>query len=147
MTNIIQEFILKEYVLSLSTCRDNVPYAAVCFYAFDEKNAQLIFSSKEKTRHIQDALLNAQVAGTILPSRMVKGVVTGLQFSGSIRKATDHKEINSIYYNKFPFARLIEGELWVIELQEIKMTNNKLGLKKQYEWKRNKETETHIQAP
>ena len=47
------------------------------------------------------------------------------------------KKAEDVYYKRFPFARVFEGELWSIELTEIKMTDITLGFRKKIAWCKN----------
>ena len=111
--------------------------------AFDEKNFALVFKSKDETNHIKQALQNPNVAGTVLPDKLVKAKIQGIQFSGMLieMNADSVKQAEDVYYKRFPFARVFNGALWSIELTEIKMTDNTLGFAKKLEWKREAQVE------
>ena len=61
----IRQFLKKHHLLTLCTCKDNLPYCANCFYALKEDTATFVIATDEKTRHGREALLNTQVAGTV----------------------------------------------------------------------------------
>ncbi|MCX6311197.1 MAG: hypothetical protein NT084_06110 [Bacteroidetes bacterium] len=141
MESAISSFINSQTNLTYCTCIGDVPHCANCFFAWNEELNALIFKSDNTTRHIQEALKNNHVAGTILPDKLEKGKIKGIQFSGTflIPTAENLNIAKESYYNKYPFARVIPGEIWAILLEEIKMTDNTLGFGKKLLWERKKE--------
>ena len=138
MEKIIESFLEKQKNLTFCTAKDNAPYCANCFYAFENENNLLVFKSDSNTQHIINALSNEKVAGTILPDIGKTGTIKGIQFTGNfIIPENDLKEkAKKKYYKKFPFASVVPGELWVIELTSIKMTDNTLGFGKKLHWEK-----------
>ncbi len=129
----ITHFFIDHHVLTLATSVDNQPYCANCFYAYDIKSNALIFTSDEETKHVQDALSNSSVAGSVVLETSVVGKIQGIQFNGQIHK-NESKQIEKIYMKRFPFAKLMTTTLWVIDLDFIKMTDNRLGFGKKLIW-------------
>jgi len=103
-----------------------------------EKEAMLVFKSDRSTNHITQALLNDKVAGTIVPDLYKTGTIKGIQFTGRfIAPETELLEAaKKKYYKKFPFAAAVDGEIWIIELFRIKMTDNTLGVGKKINWEK-----------
>ena len=134
----IQKFIRENKVLTFCTSKDNVPYCASCFYAYDEENQLLIFSSENHTRHIEEAIENNQVAGTINTENKTVAKIQGIQFMGKFitPSTVQQKAFYSIYYKNFPFAKAMKAPIWAIELTWMKMTDNTLGFGKKLEWER-----------
>jgi uncharacterized protein len=132
----IESFITEQKNLSFCTSVNDNPYCASCFYAFVAEGNYLVFKSKRNTKHIANALVNDQVAGTIIPDISKVGTVKGIQLTGKFISPTGDllKKAQSLYYSKFPFAISIPGEIWSIELLTVKMTNNKLGFGKKLFW-------------
>jgi uncharacterized protein YhbP (UPF0306 family) len=112
-------------------------------YVFLPGDQALVFSSERSTRHIAEARLNTHVSGTILPTKMESGVARGIQFNGHFKTPSAHQiELaRKVYYSKFPFALLMKGDLWMIELSTIKMTDNTLGFGKKLLWNKLLENE------
>lgn len=133
----IIKFIKKHHVMTLSTCVDNEIWTAHCFYAFDNKNNTLIFSSDLKTKHAQNFLINPKVSGGIVLETKIIGKIQGIQFQGIVLepKDQDYENAKSIYLKRFPYAILIETTLWKLQLNYIKMTDNNLGFGKKLIWK------------
>ncbi|MBI4947253.1 MAG: hypothetical protein HY840_12740 [Bacteroidetes bacterium] len=134
----ILEFLSAHTNLTLAVSDNDHPYCANCFYAYAKKKNLLIFKSSPETNHIVIALRNDKVAGIIIPDKLDKTRIQGIQFTGKISKAKgdDLATAKNSYYKKYPFAIAFSGELWVIELNFIKFTDNKLGFGKKLEWKK-----------
>jgi uncharacterized protein YhbP (UPF0306 family) len=134
----IETFIQSQTALSMATSTNDLPYCASCFYAYVVEKQALIFKSGKETQHIVAALHNKQVAGTILPDKLVTGSVKGIQFNGVFIEPEGAMldEARKIYYQKYPFALAFSGELWMIELSSIKFTDNTLGFGKKLNWQR-----------
>jgi uncharacterized protein YhbP (UPF0306 family) len=134
----IEQFLLAHTVLSLATSVHDRPYCASCYYAFIPGENVLVFKSDPDTQHIEDALANAQVAGTILPDKLEKTKIQGIQFSGHFKKAEGsiQRKAELTYLSKYPVATLFRGNLWIIELTRIKFTDNALLKGKKILWER-----------
>ncbi len=132
----IESFITEQKNLTLCTCIDNQPNCANVFYAYDSVGNILVLKSAKKTKHIATALLNSQVAGTIVRDIHKPGTIKGIQFTGNFILPTEAQMKNATrtYYKKHPFALAMTGEIWVIELMSIKMTDNTLGFGKKIFW-------------
>ena len=122
--------------LTLATCSANIPYCADCFYVYEEKRNLLIFKSKPETYHIKQAKENRSVAGSITPDRLNAARIQGIQFCGSFLEPGKELEdpLKKAYYKKYPFALSFPGNIWAIELDYIKMTDNTLGFGNKIEW-------------
>ena len=133
----ISFFLSSQTNLTLAVSENNLPYCANCFYAFMKEENILVFKSKPETTHIRIVLSNPVVAGTITPDSLGKMRVQGIQFTGKVmsdeinlsRKAKD------VYHKKYPFELAFAGEIYLIVLQSVKFTDNKLGFGKRLEWK------------
>ncbi len=140
--NIIQ-FIKRQQILSLSTCTGGQPHACNCFYAYDSERNQLICTSEHETKHIQDLSQNSRVGGTVYLVKKWKGLVAGIQFYGTMyeAKGEDLERAKKIYYGRFPFAKAHPAPLWIIDLDYIKFTHNKLlGFGKKMIWEKQKQS-------
>lgn len=126
------KFIDKHHVLTLATCCDELPWIASCFYVFDKKNLCFIIAGDKKTRHLQEALKNPQIAGNIHLETKEVGKISGLQFSGVLQKAT--KEDKLLYLKTYPYALALNPALWSLRVHYMKLTDNKLGFGKKLEF-------------
>ena len=136
--NRIIDFIKAHHLLTLATTKDNIPYCANCFYVYDEKKNWLIFSSDTKTRHAQDFIANPNVAGTIALETKEISKIQGVQLLGTILELREEelKIAKKKYLKAYPYARLMNPQLWAMQLTFIKMTHNKLGFGKKLVWKK-----------
>ena len=135
----IVEFIKKHHVCSLATCCDGQPWCASVFYALLEEEAMLVFASDASTRHITEGLLNQKVAGAIATETEIVGLIRGVQFSGILVEPSSpelKKRALRAYLRRFPYAVLNNSPVWVVDLYEIKFTDNRLGFGKKLRWSR-----------
>lgn len=136
----ITDFIYKHHVLTLATSSENKPYCANCFYVYSEEENLFIFTSDEETKHIKDVKNNNIVAGSVVIETTIIGKIQGIQFTGKLfLPESDLKQrVNKLYMKKYPFAKLMNTKLWVLDLDFIKLTDNRLGLGKKLIWKKEK---------
>jgi hypothetical protein len=134
----ISDFLMDQCVVTIATSIKNQPYCASCYYAFVPGNNLLVFKSDSDTKHIEDALTNNTVAGTILPDKIVKAKPKGIQFTGIFMKAegATGKKAKDAYLKKYPVAGIFRGDIWVIEISKIKFTDNTLIFGKKTLWER-----------
>ena len=81
---------------------------------------------------------NANVAGSVVLETTLVGKIQGIQFTGIMeRPGTDLlKKAKKAYLKKFPYAALMKTSLWVLNLNHIKMTDNRLGFGKKLIWEK-----------
>ncbi|WP_345976881.1 pyridoxamine 5'-phosphate oxidase family protein [Sulfurimonas sp. HSL3-7] len=130
----IEAFLAKHHLLSLATVAGNCPQSASLFYAYDVENVGFVVASDRKTEHIRNVLVNDKVSGTVALETDIVGKIEGIQFKGIMRAIS--QEEGSLYFKKFPYARVMKPQLWQIELAEIKLTDNRLGFGKKLYWQR-----------
>ncbi|MDR1007528.1 MAG: pyridoxamine 5'-phosphate oxidase family protein [Campylobacteraceae bacterium] len=126
-----ESFIGKHHILNLCTCCDSLSWSSSCFYAFNGNC--FIFASDKKTRHMQNIAKNPFVSGTIALETKEVGLIQGLQFEGSVKKASISSK--KFYFKIYPFARALFPMLWEIDISYAKLTDNRLGFGKKLEWK------------
>ncbi len=133
----IIRFINRHHVLTLATCTESNPWCASCFYAYLEKENCFIFTSDISTKHVKDALHNNFVAGAIALETNIVGRIRGIQFLGimSLPPAEIKSKVRIAYLKRFPFAVLMNTKLWIVTINYIKMTDNRLGFGKKLIWK------------
>lgn len=134
----ISNYIASNKVFTIATCLNNIPYCATCFYVFNDDFKRLIFLSDENTRHLSEALLNKNIAGTITIPVITIAKLQGIQFTGQFIKPNpeEEKQFYDLYYDKFPFAKAKPSAIWGINLEFVKMTDNTLGFGKKLIWKK-----------
>jgi uncharacterized protein YhbP (UPF0306 family) len=134
----IKTLLRRHYLLSIATVSDRGPWCASCFYAWDEENNTLVITSDLTTRHGSEFHTNPSVAGTIALETWRVGRIRGIQFTGTISEPEGEalSSARRIYLKRFPYAALADIHLWVIELNHIKLTDNRLGFGKKIIWNR-----------
>jgi uncharacterized protein len=132
----IIRFIKKHHVLTLATCSGSNPWCANCFYVYVADKNCLVFTSDNDTRHVRDVLNNSNVAGSIVFETKLVGKIQGIQFTGQMYKPDDQEiyEYKSAYLKRFPYAALMNTNLWVVKIGYIKMTDNLLGFGEKLIW-------------
>jgi uncharacterized protein YhbP (UPF0306 family) len=126
----IVDLIKKHHVLTLATSFDNLPWCAHCFYTYLEEKNWLVFTSETSTKHVQDTLAQPEVAGGIVLETMNVGKIRGIQLRGIMRQPSEKEgdQVKTAYLKRFPFAVLMNiKSLWILEINYIKMTDNRLG--------------------
>jgi len=136
----IIKFIKKHHVLTLATCINNQNWCSNCFYAFLEDDLSLLLTSDYDTRHVKEFLRNPEVSGSIVLETMIIGKIRGIQFTGIIETVGEDilAKTRSVYLKRFPYAALMETNLWILKINYIKMTDNRLGFGKKLIWERDK---------
>lgn len=130
----IELFLSKHHLLSLATSADNVPQSASLFYAYDHTKVAFVIASDTKTEHIQNVLRNDTVSGTVALETDEVGKIEGVQFRAKMKMITSKE--GGLYFKAFPFAKVMNPQLWSIELEVIKLTDNRLGFGKKLYWQR-----------
>jgi uncharacterized protein len=133
----IIRFFRKHHVLTISTSVDNEPWCANCFYVYLEDENALVFTSDPETRHTKEFLKNKLVAGSVVLETPVVGKIRGIQFQGIVSEPEGElaEKVNNAYLKRFPVAMLMETRLWVVHLNLIKMTDNRLGFGRKIFWR------------
>ena len=136
---IIVEFLRKHHVLTLATCTENTPWCANCFYVWLEDENCFVFTTDPVTRHGSEAIKNPQVAGSVVLETSIVGKVQGVQFTGKMLVPEEELagKAKLVYLKRFPVAVLMKTNFWVVLVDSIKMTDNRLGFGKKLIWERN----------
>lgn len=138
MDSRIISFIEGQKTMTLCTAAGGLPYCASCYYSFLKDDGLLVFKSSRDTRHIREALSVGAIAGTILPEEKLAGQIKGIQFTGRFVVPDEGAmgKAGISYYARFPFALAIKGELFIAQLDKVKMTDNTLGFGRKLNWER-----------
>ena len=134
----IINFLNDHHLLTLATSQNNKPYCCNLFYVYDQVSNQLIFSTETKTKHAQDFITNTNVAGSIALETKEVSKIQGVQLLGTIQelKGERLKIAKEQYIKAFSYAANMDLHLWVMPLNFIKMTHNKLGFGKKLIWEK-----------
>lgn len=136
---------LEQQTCATICCTDEtgMPYCFSCYYVFNQASGVLYFKSSAEAFH--SALLKNKpgIAGTVLPDKLNKLVIRGIQLQGEVLQQSHPmaKDAYLRYHKKHPMALAIKGEVSSIRIDSIKMTDSKLGFGKKLNWKRQNELE------
>ncbi|QEC69227.1 hypothetical protein FRZ67_18625 [Panacibacter ginsenosidivorans] len=140
MDEAIKLFIEKQKAATIC-CVDeqNNPYCFSCFYALIRENDLLVIKSSASSNHVKLLLQKPCVSGTILPEKLNVFPVKGIQFTGMMLQVPGVYAVNAAkeYHKKFPFALAIPGEIYIVRLEAIKMTNSGKIFGEIITWQRN----------
>lgn len=139
----IIDFIEEHHVLTLATSVKDKPYCCNVFYVYMADENVLIFTSDDNTKHIKDVNINNFVAGSIVLETSIVGKIQGVQFNGIMFEPQEEllKKTKLAYLKKYPFAVLMNTQIWCLKLTFIKFTDNRLGFGKKIIWENDDENE------
>ena len=103
MTERIDEYITGQSCASICCIDDNgLPYCFSCFYAYNSNERLLYYKSPHDAQHSKMILVNPAVAGTIMPDKLNKLHVKGIQFEGTVLplEHKSSKNAAAFYYKK-----------------------------------------------
>ncbi len=135
----ILDFFAGQTSASISCVNEmNEPYSFSCFYVFNANDNLLYYKSSPSSYHSIIIENKPKVSGTVMPDKLDKKAIKGIQFTGEVLSVDDKlcNEASHIYHRKFPIALAIPGVVKTIKLNEIKMTDNFLGIRKKHSWER-----------
>jgi uncharacterized protein YhbP (UPF0306 family) len=106
---------------------------------FNPENGFLYFKSSASSRHASYLKQNPYVSGTIQPDKLNLFVVKGIQFEGIILNADENvkKMAAKEYYFQYPVALTMQGDIWIIQLENIRLTDSTIGFGKKIYWNKN----------
>ena len=139
MNDHIIQFIKKQTCASVCCVNEQGnPYCFSCFYVFNSEAGLLYFKSSASAYHSTIVSNNSSIAGTILPDKLPVLMVKGIQFTGSILPDQHPFTQQAVlhYYKKNPAPLAMPGELWTIQIDQIKMTDSTLGFGRKITWNR-----------
>lgn len=136
--NAICQYLTKNHVLTLCTTTAQDLWCASCFYLFDPVKMAFIIMSEIHTRHAEMALFNPEVAGTVAAQTKNVALIQGIQFRGRLTLLEENAATvaKHQYTHRFPVAKLVTAPVWQLALDEVKMTDNKLGFGSKLYWQR-----------
>jgi len=131
-------FLSEHQVLCLSTQEGGRPHSTPLFYAFHADMKSLIFISDPKTRHMKDIEASPQVSVGIYLETEAVGKIQGVQVWGTAALSAS-KEISSLYFKRFPHARIFAAanpshRFCSIRIRKARLIDNTLGFGKKLEW-------------
>ena len=140
MNTVITRFLQQQTCATICVMEEKgKPYCFSCFYAFDAEKGLFCFKSSAESYHSKLLRINPLVAGTVLPDKLNKLLVRGVQFDGLVVNEQDRLTENAsfLYHKRYPLALTIKGETTTIRIDRIKMTDGTKGFGKKIFWDRN----------
>jgi uncharacterized protein YhbP (UPF0306 family) len=131
----IEAFVTQHHLLTLSTSADNFPQSCSAFYLFLRESVSFVIASDVTTQHIKNVQNNPNVSVVVALESEQIGTIRGVQCRGVMRQCDDALHRRA-YLKRFPYAIAMNPTLWIIEISEIKFTDNRLGFGKKLTWKR-----------
>ena len=136
----ITHFLSRNHVVSLAThSPESGLWSACCFYVFDEVHARLIVLTSRQTRHGSNMAASSHISGTIAgqPDSITK--ISGIQFQARavcLENEAERQAAAALFYRIHPVARAMKSDVWMLELDFIKFTDNKLIFAQKTHWSR-----------
>lgn len=136
MPEAVNRFLSRSRVATVCFIDHDKPHAINCFFAHDAGLNRLVMKSSEGSGHDRLTCNGGSVAGTILPDMISVSGLRGLQFRGTtlLRELIDEKEAARLYTDKFQFARFLPGYFWLVQLQFVKFTDNRIRFGHKLVW-------------
>ena len=123
--------VLKYYkgnrLIALGTSFKNRPWSATVFFAFDN-NFNVLFFSREDTRHCQNIKKNKYVSAAINQDWGKPGFIKGVQMTGIASKIPKKQRAKfyALYCARFPWANEFpDHSLYIIKPAEIHYIDQK----------------------
>jgi len=131
-------FIKKHHVFTLATSNKGQPWCASCFYVWDTDESIFIYSTDFTTKHGIEALENENVAANIYLETPIISKIKGLQIKGKTFPVQENflKKARSLYLKRFPYAIIMDLQLWKLQPDNMKLTDNNFGFGKKLIWER-----------
>lgn len=136
--DIISRWLGKQHVVSYCVASDRDMWCANAFYLYDPQGVAFYFLSDPNTRHAQISGVQARVAGTVSGQTKNVALIRGVQFNGelTLMEGETAVALRECYNRRFPIARAMSAPVWMIQLNELKFTDNTLGFGKKFIWQR-----------
>jgi uncharacterized protein YhbP (UPF0306 family) len=131
----IEAFIARHHVLTLATSAQGKMSACSLFYAYEAATQSFVVASSHETQHIKNIMQNPRIAANILLETEEIGRIEGLQIEGNFSLVED-KVLKQLYFERFPYAKVLLPTLWKIEVDFFKLTDNRLGFGKKLIWQK-----------
>ena len=136
----INEFLQQQHIATVCCLDDQInPYCFNCMYVFDQNRHLLYFKSAFSAHHSGLLVRHPMVSGTVLPDKLDLLSVLGIQFTGRmfVGNAQMKSEALKAYHAMLPQTFVRTGEIFVLSLNFIKMTDGRSGKPEIHTWNRN----------
>ena len=137
----IRRFLARHHVLTLATVdAAGMAWCSNAFYALDAQRARLVFAANGPTAHTAHMENDCRVAVSVVLETRIVGRVQGCQIRGRAVRGDD--DARRCYLRRFPYAAaMTDAEIWAVDADYVKFTDNTLGFGKKLVWQRDSDTE------
>lgn len=138
--DVIAAHIESHHVLGLCVCDEEGLWAASCFYVFDAHQGDLVILTDAETRHGKQMIRDPLVAGLIAGQPVEIHEIRGLQFTAraALLPEAEREDALELYACRHPVSRTAEAEVWRLQLQTLKFTDNRVSFGHKTYWSRSK---------
>mgnify|MGYP004705737667 CR=1 FL=1 len=132
----ICHFMSQERLLTLSAAAEGQVWSASCFYHFQQDEMTMYVMSDITTRHASLMLKAPEVSGTITGSDISLMQLKGLQYQAVASLVSTEQEgiARARYYQRYPLSRVMARPMWSFRLIDIKLMQNRVGMKRSMSW-------------
>ena len=129
-------FIKRHHVLTLATTIHDEPHCSSLFYAYLPQRNLFAVTSSDKTWHVEQLRQNSRVAAAVVLETKLVGKIQGLQIRGRMYRPVGEElaAAKKAYLLRFPYAAVMDPEMWVIAPDYLKLTDNRLGFGTKLLW-------------
>ncbi|MCH5335052.1 MAG: pyridoxamine 5'-phosphate oxidase family protein [Alistipes sp.] len=139
----ISSFLSRHHVLTLATADAcGGVWCSQAFYAWDDERDRFVFASDSLTRHGANMLADNRVAVSVALETRIVGKIQGCQITGRAVRGDDGARRR--YIRRFPYAAAVDTEIWTVEADYVKFTDNTLGFGKKLVWQRDTDSNTAL---
>lgn len=134
----IEAFIEEHHVMTLATYGTDTMHCCNLFYVYVPDARVFVVTSSTETFHVRQLEKNDRIAASIVLETSVVGQIRGLQIRGTMRRPKGERlrSARKAYLKRFPFAVFMDVDIWMIEPDYLKYTDNRLGFGKKIVWER-----------
>lgn len=134
----IEAFIEEHHVMTLATYGADTLHCCNLFYVYVPDTRIFVVTSSAETFHVHQLEQDDRIAASIVLETSVVGQIRGLQIRGTMRRPKGERlrSARKAYLKRFPFAVFMDVDIWMIEPDYLKYTDNRLGFGKKIVWER-----------
>lgn len=123
-------------MLTLATTIHDEPHCSSLFYAYLPQRNLFAVTSSDKTWHVEQLRQNSRVAAAVVLETKLVGKIQGLQIRGRMYRPVGEElaAVKKAYLLRFPYAAVMDPEMWVIAPDYLKLTDNRLGFETKLLW-------------
>ncbi len=132
------DYLQQQHVLTLCSAHADKLWAANCFYVLDREAIGFWLMTEPTSLHGCLMTASPRVVGTISDQIESIAELQGIQFQGHISLATEEQLSVGLpsYQRRFPIAKKKIAPLWFLRIDQLKMTDNRLGFGTKFHWQR-----------